>query len=78
MDFDGVKVFCEVTGQPRPYVPESLRADLIKALHYDHLGIKSTLARVSAEYYWPSVQSDVKQFCKVCVPCKKVKQGKAM
>ena len=45
----------------------------MSGLHFDHKGIKVTLSRVAAEYYWPSLQSDVKKFVKCCNPCNKVK-----
>ena len=44
----------------------------------DHLGIKSTLARVAEEYYWPSIKGDVKSFVKSCNACMKVKSGKKL
>ena len=65
-------------GNPRPYVPQPLRQQLMVGLHFDHLGIKSTLARVASEFYWPSLKHDVKRFVKCCIPCNKVRGGKKL
>ena len=41
----------------------------------DHKGFKCTLNRVSEEFYWPSIQTDVKTYVKSCDTCMKVKQA---
>ena len=46
------------------------------ALHFDHLGIKSTTKRVAEDFYWPSLKGDVKLFVKKCNTCPKVKSNK--
>lgn len=38
-----------------------------------HLGIKKTLARVGAEYYWPKWRKDVKNYVRSCAKCQKYK-----
>ena len=43
----------------------------------DHLGIKFTLARVAADFYWPSIKGDIKNF-KSCDACMKVKAGRKL
>ena len=66
VEIDGKSIFCEITSHPRPYVPYPLRQHLISSLHFDHLGIKSMIKRVAGEFYWPSLQNDVKLFGKTC------------
>ena len=68
VEIDGAKLYCEISSDngPRPYVPEPLRSQLIQSLHFDHLGQKSTLKRVSSQYYWPSLKRDVTLFVKIC------------
>lgn len=34
-----------------------------------HSGIKATLARLSATFYWPRMHKDVKQFVNQCSIC---------
>ena len=71
---DGQDIFCETSStKPRPYIPKELRSQLIASLHFDHLGIKPTLARVSGEYYWPSLKHEVKKYVKCCDSCNKVR-----
>ena len=76
---DGKEIFCEMSsGKPRPYIPEELRTQSIRALHFDHLGIKPTLARVAGDYYWPALKHDVKKFVKCCDPCNKIRPAKKL
>lgn len=75
---EGLEVFCEISSDPRVYVPQLMRDQIMKALHFDHLGERSTLHRIAEEYYWPSLKHDVKRFCKQCVPCQKVKPNKRL
>ena len=78
-DFGGIKLFCEKTARPRPYVPLELRQEVIKNLHsVGHPGIKTSIKRVAEEYYWPSIKHDITNFCKMCVSCKKAKPGKKL
>ena len=76
---DGRIIFCELSSsKPRPYVPKQLRQQLMHSLHFDHLGEKPTLARVSGEYYWPSLKHDVKKFVKCCDSCNKVRPSRKL
>ena len=53
-----------------------MREQIIRGLHFDHLGVKSTQKRVANQYYWPSMKTDIKLFVNKCDSCKKVKPGK--
>ena len=51
-EIDKRQIFCEMSSKfPRPYVPKDMRDQIIKTLHWDHLGIKATVRRVAGEYY---------------------------
>ena len=58
--------------EPRLVVPSSLREPLLRAAHdlpsAGHLATDRTLARLSA-YYWPSMRSDVTNWCRSCATC---------
>ena len=77
---DNRSIFCEVTSKqgPRPYVPEPLRDQILHSLHFDHLGTKAMVKRVSNQYFWPTMKSDIQLFNKICRPCLKVKPGKKL
>ena len=42
----------------------------------DHCGRKPLLRRISSEYYWPRMATDVAAFCKECHWCQSAKVGK--
>ena len=80
-EFDGVKLFCEVSSEsgPRPYVPLGMREQIIHDLHsLDHLGVKTTTKRIGEQYYWPPMKHDIKKYVNCCVPCEKVKPNKRL
>ena len=57
----------------RVYVPRSLRMTYL-ALSHDlplagHLGAEKTLSLLRRSYYWPGMSTDVKNYCRACVPC---------
>lgn len=57
-------------------VPKSLRPKIL-AISHDipgggHLGVKKTLDRILASFFWPGINQDVRQYCDSCVECKKV------
>nr|XP_022307941.1 uncharacterized protein LOC111113940 [Crassostrea virginica] len=62
-------------------VPSKFR-DMVMKLAHDsllagHLGTQRTIGRVSSEFYWPGIQSDVRRFCQSCDICQRtVHKGK--
>lgn len=53
------------------YPPESERLSLIEYVHNPaHLGYEKTLSALKEKYFWPQMASEVKTFCKNCLPCK--------
>ena len=58
-------------------VPEDQRRLVLEQNHDNptagHLGVKKTLARVGAEYFWPRWRQDVKDYVRSCTKCQKYK-----
>ncbi|XP_065921901.1 uncharacterized protein [Magallana gigas] len=62
-------------------VPDKFRNQVMKLAHDSllagHLGTQRTLARVTSEFWWPGIQSDVRRFCQSCDICQRtVHKGK--
>ena len=59
-------------------VPTSFREKVLKLAHESlmagHSGIRKTLNRVVAEFFWPGVCGDVTRFCKSCDICQRTIQ----
>ena len=57
-------------------VPPIFRNELLSLAHdgklAGHLGIKKTSKKLSDHYYWPSLETDVKNYCKSCDTCQRV------
>ncbi|KAL0430819.1 UNVERIFIED_CONTAM: hypothetical protein Sradi_0707900 [Sesamum radiatum] len=57
------------------YIPDfdGLRRSLLTEFHDStiggHLGVRATLARLAASFFWPGLPSDVKEFVWRCVIC---------
>ena len=68
-------LWCDTsTNSPRPFVPSSLRVDIINSLHnLSHPGNKSTAKLVKQRYFWPNIDKDVKEFVKNCLNCQRAK-----
>ena len=59
--------------QRQVVVPLSLRKQLLQEYHDSplsgHLAYRRTVLRLRDKYFWPSMLSDVKQYCFTCEPC---------
>ena len=59
-------------------VPEGFREKVMRLAHEPlmsgHLGMKKTLDRVVAEFFWPGICGDVARFCKSCNICQRTIQ----
>ena len=59
-------------------VPSSLTDRVMTLAHESlmagHLGIRKTIDRVVAEFFWPGVCGDVTRFCKSCDICQRTVQ----
>ena len=62
---------------PRLYIPTSMRESLMYEAHdaptAGHLGMDKTLERLSRRFYWPSMESSVRQYVKTCSSCQRSK-----
>ncbi|XP_025116167.1 uncharacterized protein LOC112577326 [Pomacea canaliculata] len=70
-------------GQPvrQVLVPAPLRRSVMDVAHSSimggHLGVRKTLDKVTAAFYWPGISGDVTRFCQSCDACQKtVHKGK--
>ena len=73
---DGVELFCEVSGQPRPMIPKNLREVIMQTFHnLGHPKKKETVRRISEFYYWPRMKREIEDFCASCHPCQATAKG---
>ena len=60
----------------RIVVPESYRNEILRVAHTiplaGHMGIRKTLDRITAHFFWPGVKVDVKKYCATCPQCQLV------
>lgn len=70
-----VELYCDVsTGAIRPFVPKTLRKKVFDMYHHlSHPGGRSTSKAVSKRFVWPSMNRDIKLWCRTCLPCQKSK-----
>ena len=59
--------------QGLPFVPETIRTELISRHHDDplagHFGIKKTRELIARKYYWPTLRHNVEIYVKGCDVC---------
>lgn len=70
-----LQLWCDFsTPIPRPFVPDSLRTNVIAFLHkLSHPSIKTTTKLVKQRYFWPSMDKDIKAYVYSCVDCQRAK-----
>lgn len=65
-----------VTKGGRIYIPKSLRSRILFYFHFSrsggHQGINRTHGRLSHEFWWPKMRTDVEEFVKQCLACKRL------
>lgn len=58
-------------------VPQPLRNRVLRENHdaptAGHLGIAKTIARISQNYYWPGMSSEISRYVRNCVSCQEYK-----
>ena len=75
--FDDCELFCEVSlAQPRPFLPKSLRSFVMKQMHFAHDGVKETIRKISAEYYWTEMKAEITRFVRSCHGCQSTTASK--
>ncbi|XP_054259016.1 uncharacterized protein K02A2.6 isoform X1 [Macrosteles quadrilineatus] len=50
-------------------IPVSLRAEMLKRLHYPHLGVTKTQLRARNVIYWPNINNQIEDFVSKCETC---------
>ena len=53
----------------RIVIPKSLQAHTLKLAHESHQGIVKTKALLREKVWWPSIDKDVEDMIKKCIPC---------
>ncbi|XP_040209167.1 uncharacterized protein LOC120940401 [Rana temporaria] len=57
-------------------VPSQFRGQLLKVAHEiplaGHLGITKTRGRLMHNFYWPTMRTDIADYCRSCVTCQRV------
>lgn len=68
-------VYGEMIGSSmKPYVPAKLRRKVFNELHNcSHPGARATLQLIRSRFVWPSMNKNVKEWCRTCLPCQKSK-----
>lgn len=57
------------TFKGRPYVPRSLRNQIVDQLHTGHFGMRRMVHLVGSRFYWPKYKDDVEKFLRKCLGC---------
>lgn len=72
--FPLVGVMCCESNSFLPYIPTSLRPVVFHLFHARaHLGAKKTQELLSAVYFWPTLEDDVRHWCSHCPQCQRNK-----
>lgn len=68
-------VTCDTsTGAFRPFVPKTFRRLIFLSLHnMSHPGVRASQKLICSRYVWPSINKDVRQWARECIPCQKSK-----
>lgn len=53
----------------RLVIPESLRADVLAAIHTGHLGLNKSRERAKSSVWWPGLSSDLEHLIRCCEFC---------
>ncbi|BHF80805.1 hypothetical protein SprV_0702393300 [Sparganum proliferum] len=71
-------ILCDVSrGASRPLVPSQMRHDVFSTLrNLAHPGIRTTQHLVGERFVWPSMNTDIRQWTRSCLPCQKAKVGR--
>lgn len=58
------------TGAPRPYVPPRYRPKVFDAFHaLSHPGIRATQRLITARFFWPGINKDIRTWSRTCISC---------
>lgn len=78
LSFTDRLIYCDVsTGNPRPYIPPSMRRDVFHYFHdQSHPGSNASWRTISARFVWPGMATDIKQWTRTCIRCQTTKVNK--
>ena len=58
-------------------VPQELQQEVIRTVHEDvHFSYAKVFAKLTQQYWWPSMMKAIKEFCAACLTCQKGKIGR--
>ena len=68
-------LICDLsTGTARPFVPLPFRRTVFNSLHsLSHPGVRATQRLITARYLWPGMNTDIRQWTRICPQCQTVK-----
>ena len=53
----------------RIFIPESMRYEVLKAIHVGHLGETKCMLRARESIFWPGISNDIRRMVRDCKPC---------
>lgn len=59
----------------RVIVPHSLRKEMLKRLHYSHLGIEKTKNKARGTIYWPGINKQIEEMVESCETCLRLQRS---
>ena len=75
--FGEIELLCEMSqSQARPFLPKSLRAFVIKQMHFAHRGVKESVRQIASHYYWTDMKSEITRYVQTCHNCQSNKPSK--
>lgn len=68
-------VYCDFKeNKARPFVPKTLRRRIFEKFHnLAHPGIRATTKLISSRFVWPSMNKDIREWTRTCIPCQRSK-----
>lgn len=72
---NNVEIWCDAsTPHPRPFVPRASRRTVFDKLHgLSHPGQSASQRLITARYFWPEMNKDIKQWVRECTACQEAK-----
>ena len=75
-------VCIEIDKRTVPFAPRNFRSHLLRLAHDSvlsgHFGFEKTLHRLQADWFWPTLRSDVVEYCQSCVTCNRNKNSRKL
>ncbi|KAL1124783.1 hypothetical protein AAG570_001404 [Ranatra chinensis] len=69
-------IFGTSTAIARPYIQKSRVATFHRIHDTSHPGIRATRRLIAQRYFWPSMNADIAQWTRACIPCQRQKVGR--